>query len=318
VSERRRFSRGWLVLVAVVGSLVAMEAVLQLASLVVGAAVSARGEAAAGQGAVILCVGDSHTFGLPLPEAESYPSQLQVRLDEAYGPGGYRVVNLGIPSVNSGFVAKRLERQLAQLDPAVVIVWVGINNLWNAVEMDAGADPWLEWRRQLQRSKLFRLASIAWYSGTGHQYEDEGRSGWFEGEAPPSGVVKGRPRLPAPGRRLERDLVGMGELARAFDTPLVLVGYPLASQAAITRAIERAAGRLGAPFVDTALLYAQAREEGHAVAELVDERAGPHPSALLYRFVVDELMRELQPILDPKPASPPPANPSPKPVSAPS
>lgn len=305
MSGARRFSRGWLVLVALVGSLVAMEAVLQVASWAVGAVVSARGAATVGQGAVVLCVGDSHTYGLPLPEPESYPSQLQVRLDAAYGPGRYRVVNLGIPSVNSGFVAKRFERQLAQLDPAVVIVWVGINNLWNAVDMDAGADPWLEWRRRLQRSKLFRLASIAWYSGTGHQYEDEGRSGWFEGEAPPSGVVKGRPRLPDPGPRLERDLVGMGELARAFDAPLVLVGYPLASQAAITRAIERAAGRLGAPFVDTAAVYARARGGGHDVAELVDERAGPHPSALLYGFVVDELMRELRPILDAKPASEP-------------
>jgi len=302
VSEARRFSRGWLVLIALVGSLVAMEGLLQVASWGVGAVVAERGAVGSRAGAVVLCVGDSHTFGLPLPEPDSYPSQLQLRLDAAYGPGRYRVVNLGIPSVNSGFVAKRFERQLAQFDPALVIVWVGINNLWNAVDMDAGADPWLQWRRRLQRSKLFRLASIAWYSGTGHQYEDEGRSGWFEGEAPPSGVVKGRPRLPDPGPRLERDLVGMGELARTFDAPLVLVGYPLASQAAITRAIERAAGRLGVPYLDTAAVYAKARREGHGIGELVDERAGPHPSALLYGLVVDELMRELRPILGPGPS----------------
>jgi hypothetical protein len=297
VSAGRRFNRGWLVLVAVVGSLLAMELLLQGASLVVGAVVSQRQAKSPREGAVVLCIGDSHTYGLPLPEAESYPSQLQVQLDRVYGPGRFQVVNLGIPSVNSGFVAKRLERQLAQLGPELVIVWVGINNLWNAVDMQAGGDRWLAWRRWLQHSKLFRLASIAWYSGTGHQYDDEGRSGWYEGEAPPSGVVKGRPRLPNAEVRLERDLVGMGELARSFDAEVVLVGYPLANQAEISRAIERAAGRLGAPYVDTAAIYARARQEGIPIARLVDERAGPHPSALLYGLVVDQLMRELRPFI---------------------
>ena len=135
MSERRRFSRVWLVVVALVGSLVAMELVLQAGALVVGALAGQRA-ITEGEGAVILCVGDSHTFGLPLPEEESYPSQLQGALDERHGAGTFRVVNLGIPSVNSDFVLNRLERQIVQLDPVVVIVWVGINNLWNAVELD--------------------------------------------------------------------------------------------------------------------------------------------------------------------------------------
>ena len=291
----RRFSRIWLGLFALLGSLVAMEFTLQLASLAVGA-VASRRAVSPGEGAVVLCVGDSHTYGLPLPEQESYPSQLQVQLDAAYGDGTFRVVNLGIPSVNSGFVLNRLERQIVQFEPKLIIVWVGINNLWNAVEMQAGADVSLGWRRQLQHSKLFRLASIAWFSSTGHQYDDEGRSGWFEGEAAPSGVARGRPKLPNPGPALERDLVAMGELSATFDVPMLLVGYPLASQQEISRAIERASGRLGAPFVPSAADYARARSAGHAITDLVDERAGPHPSAVLYGFVVESLMRELKPI----------------------
>lgn len=295
MNERRRFSRAWLGVIALLGSLVAMELTLQGAAIATRALVSERG-VSVGEGAVILCVGDSHTYGLPLPEPESYPSQLQVRLDEAYGDGTFRVVNLGIPSVNSGFVLNRLERQIAQFDPKLVIVWVGINNLWNAAEMQTGDEAAMVWRQRFQHSKLFRLASIVWYSSTGHQYEDEGRSGWFEGEAPPSGVARGRPQLPNPGPGLARDLVAMGELAATFDVPVVLMGYPLSSQQTISRSIEQAAGRLGAPFVPSAADYARARRAGHTVDELVDERAGPHPSALLYGFVVDSLMRELNPI----------------------
>ena len=296
MNEGRRFGRGGLVMVAVVGSLVAMEGVLQLGAFVVARTVAQRAPSS-GDGAVVLCVGDSHTFGLPLPEAESYPSQLQARLDAAHGVGAYHVVNLGVPSVNSGFVLNRLERQLAQLRPRLLIAWVGVNNTWNAVEMRAGEDTGLAWRRWLQHSKLFRLASIVWYQRTGHQYDREGRAGYFEDEVPPSGIARGGPELPNPGPGLERDLVTMAELAREADLPIVFLGYPLTSQREITASIERAAGRSGAPFVSTADAFLRARRDGHAITDLVDERAGPHPSKLLYGYVVDALMIELEPLL---------------------
>jgi len=290
MSEGRRFSRLWLVLIAVVGSLVAMELTLQVASFAVARFGSQRA-LAGGAGAVVLCVGDSHTFGLPLPEEESYPSQLQVALDARHGEGTFRVVNLGIPSVNSDWVLNRLERQIVQLDPVVLIVWVGINNLWNAVELDMTNEATAPvWRRALRASKLARLASIAFYSRSGHQYDTETRGGWFEGEAPPSGVAKGRPRLPNPGVGLERDLVAMSDLARSYDVPIAFIGYPLDHQRPINRAIARAAKRSGAPFVDTTRDLARARRDGHAPEALIDERAGPHPSKILYGYVVDTLL----------------------------
>jgi len=289
VTPPRRFSRLWLVAIAVVGSVVAMEGMLQLAALAVGGLAGQR-TIGAGEGAVVLCVGDSHTFGLPLPESESYPSQLQAVLDARHGEDAFRVVNLGIPSVNSDWVSNRLERQILQLDPVVIVVWVGINNVWNAVELDMedeGAGPW--WRRTLRASKLARLASIAFYSGTGHQYDPEERGGWFDGEAPPSGVAKGRPRLPSPGVGLEQDLVSMAELARGYGVPIIFIAYPLDHQAPISRAIARAANRTGVPFIDTTRDLARARRDGHALDVLIDERAGAHPSKVLYGYVVESL-----------------------------
>jgi hypothetical protein len=294
VTRGGRFGRGWLVAIAVVGSFVAMELALQVASLAVRTFAGER-RIEEGQGAVILCVGDSHTYGLPLPEEESYPSQLQRALDHRHGEGTFRVVNLGIPSVNSDFVLNRLERQIVQLDPVVVVVWVGINNLWNAVELDARVDePSPAWLRWAAWSRLGRLFSIAFHRGVGHQYDPDVRGGWYDGEAAPSGVAAGRRFLPDPGPGLERDLVAMGELARRHDLPIVFISYPLRSQRAISRSIERAAGRLGAPLVDAALDLERARADGHGRDALIDRRAGPHPSKLLYGYVVESLTLTLE------------------------
>ncbi len=297
MSEGRRFNRAWLVVIAVFGSLIAMEGLLQLAALAVGGLAGQR-SIEAGQGAVILCVGDSHTYGLPLPEEESYPSQLQAALDARHGVGTYRVVNLGIPSVNSDFVLNRLERQIVQLDPVLVIVWVGINNLWNAVELDQQGDgPGETWRRLTGWSRLARLASIAFYQGAGHRYDPDVRGGWFEGEAAPSGVAAGRRELPNPGPGLARDLVAMGELARSHDLPIMLVSYPLANQRRISQAIAHAAGRLGVPVIVTQEDLHRARRDGHEMTALVDERAGPHPSKLLYGYVVESMVPVIEAVL---------------------
>jgi lysophospholipase L1-like esterase len=272
--------------------LVLAELILQLAGAVVSRTYE-RGDRVAGDAdaITILCVGDSHTFGLPLPEQDAYPAQLEGALQAAYPEQRFRVVNLGIPGLNSTFVANRLERQIFQLRPGLVIVWVGINNLWNAVERQAGSatdDP-LRWRRPLMRSRLFRLASIAWFNATGHQYDAEGRGGWYEGELPPSGSVADGVEMPDPAPGLARDLTRMVELTRSVDTPILFVAYPMAGQRAISRVIVATAGRLGVGVIETKHDLERARADGHRQPALIDRRSGPHPSGLLYRYIVESM-----------------------------
>ena len=81
----------------------------------------------------ILCVGDSHTYGGGVDADQAYPAQLQQILD-ATAPGTSSVVNLGVPSFSSTQVRNRLAAQIDALRPDVVVVQVGINNLWNTVE----------------------------------------------------------------------------------------------------------------------------------------------------------------------------------------
>ena len=278
--------------VALIGSLIAAELALQVWASVASRMLD-RGEAARiGEAITILSVGDSHTFGLPLPAEDSYPAQLEAALVRRHPEFAFQVVNLGIPSLNSTFVANRLERQMFQLSPDLVIVWVGVNNMWNVVETRAWQRPdrGLPVRQALSHSKLFRFFSILWFSATGHQYDPAERGGWFEGEHRPSGHLGKGKRLKDPSGSLEPDLRRMTEFARSLETPIVFVTYPLSGAEEINRTILATGGQLGVAVIDTSASLERAYRAGHLRPELIDERSGPHPSALLYRYVVEDML----------------------------
>lgn len=283
--------------VALVGSLVAAELTLQVLAAVAARTVDRGQEAWIGEeGITVLSLGDSHTFGLPLPAEESYPAQLEAALRRHHPEFEFQVVNLGIPGANSSFVANRLERQMFQLRPDLVIVWVGVNNIWNVAETRAWQRPdrWLPLRQALLNAKLFRFASILWFSATGHQYDPAERGGWFDGERRPSGHLGKGKRLKDPSGSLAPDLRRMVELARSLETPMIFVTYPLAGAEEINRTIRVTGGQLGVAVIDSSASLERAFRAGHLRPELIDERSGPHPSALLYRYLVEDMLAEVE------------------------
>lgn len=76
----------------------------------------------------ILAVGDSSTFGWQVPEDQSYPLQLETRLDALYGKGRYHVLNAGIPGYTSHHGIGALERYGPTLHPGIVIIAFGYND----------------------------------------------------------------------------------------------------------------------------------------------------------------------------------------------
>jgi hypothetical protein len=310
----------WLLaVVALVGSLLAAELALQIAAAVAARwAVRETSQVSGPETITVLSVGDSHTFGFPLPPEDSYPAQLEAGLAARHPEHDFRVINLGRPGLNSTFVANRLERQMFQLRPHLVIVWVGINNMWSAPETlsQADADAWRSLREALLDLRLFRLASIAWFSQTGHQYDPEGRGGGFDGERPPSGQFEDGRAIVDPWGRLGPDLEHMIELAHRLDTPIVLVTYPLDGAAAINRTIRQAAGQGGAAVIDTRRALVRAAAAGHRRPELIDERAGPHPTRLLYGYVVEDLLPEVEAALSSWHGLPGAAGPGPPPSAS--
>ena len=82
-------------------------------------------------GRLILCVGDSHTYGTSIPRDAAYPAQLESHLNGIDPDGRYTVVNRGIPGLNSAQLASSLPAWIRDYRPDLVVVWIGTNNWWN-------------------------------------------------------------------------------------------------------------------------------------------------------------------------------------------
>jgi hypothetical protein len=247
-------------------------------------------------------VGDSHTYGAPLPAEESYPSQLQDRLD-AHSQGTYRVVNLGIPGINSAMVSHRFEDNLVRYRPDLVILWVGANNIWNEQETEAwdegDGSGWL--RRAVLRIKLVRLfrfltGGVA-AAGGGRaerlQWSPQKSATWQLGDETIHLESQRDARVPEvrAGRGARIDLAHMVGVAPALDVPILLVTYPYPYPvfAYANDAVRAVAREANVDLVETTADMARASADGHTVDDLFVLAAGPHPRGLLYGYIVDSM-----------------------------
>ena len=75
---------------------------------------------------VIVCFGDSLTFGIGASKGMDYPSQLSKLIDNA-------VINRGIPGDTTRTALRRLKRDVLSLDPDIVLITLGGNDLKNGI-----------------------------------------------------------------------------------------------------------------------------------------------------------------------------------------
>jgi tetratricopeptide (TPR) repeat protein len=110
---------------------------------------------------VILCVGDSFTWGGRVGREDTYPAQLQVMIDQRKWQQEYHVVNGGLCESNSKQLVVSLEEKLDAFKPSTLILLVGSANRFNLrgsglfgfdKEIDSGTD----------RLLLYQLAKLAW------------------------------------------------------------------------------------------------------------------------------------------------------------
>lgn len=152
-SARRLVRKGLALTLGCVLAVAMLEVALRVASPLLG------GLRGGGTGArtTILCVGDSHTFGLHVLPNFSYPAQLQQRLDPHAGAIG--VVNFGVPGRNSGALLAQMPTYLERVRPALVLVLVGFNDSWNfdAADVESGAPAWWTTLRVVRLLRLVRL-----------------------------------------------------------------------------------------------------------------------------------------------------------------
>jgi hypothetical protein len=297
------------VLLFLVVSFATLEIGLQIASIVLPALLvrSDDGQVQA-YDLTVLCVGDSHTFGAPLPAQDAYPAQLDERLNATSANRRVRVVNLGIPGQNSAMVANRLEKQINYYQPDLVIAWIGLNNSWNFNEFDLEQveDPFIGWRQWILRSRVIRLIVVSGFREVGGRpsratkpesgVAPGGVQQWRLGdevvEIPTSPREAGAPTENAIQTQRQIDYSRIISLTKAYTVPLIFLTYPLEildNQRATNVAIRNEAERNGISVVASSDAFHRAVQAGHESRELIVDAVGPHPTRVLYQYLVDQL-----------------------------
>jgi lysophospholipase L1-like esterase len=112
---------------------------------------------------VVLCIGDSFTYGSGASSPEgAYPLQLQRALGESAGEKrSWHVVNAGWPGRNSAETAARLPDLLARTKPDFVVTLVGMNNRWNEADAAAVSNESESWAWRWRTKRLFAIAARA-------------------------------------------------------------------------------------------------------------------------------------------------------------
>lgn len=150
-SRRRLAAR---IALAVLACAIALEVALQSLAFVMAYSVAERGvepHRPPGDSRVVLCIGDSFTFGMGASRAEAaYPAVLGARLRERDG-GTWHSINGGRAGEDSKTFAESFDALLETHRPEFVCILVGVNDAWRrrgrAAQTDTGAArAGFEWR----------------------------------------------------------------------------------------------------------------------------------------------------------------------------
>ena len=266
---------------------------------------------------VILCLGDSHTWGA----GKGYPARLAERL--AARSDRYRVINLGVPGTNTAQLRRRLPGYLDRFHPRAVVMWDGINNSWNQTDTelwsDAGAagdgahKRWLDlalershvvrfvraWRREAELNRVLAAAQSYVVPQTA-----PGRNIWFDhqrnllgeeddyhnqggGKVPPEDLV----------RVTEADVRWIGEELGRRGIPFVAITYGIGERSvlAVNKGIENAMadgpGMLVASLDAFNAINARYDALGEKRPDLFDKTA--HPTQEQYDEIGDLVLQQL-------------------------
>ena len=267
------------ILLSVALGLVALEAGLRIVGFAYER-LHARDDASAASRR-ILCIGDSHTFGIWLAKGDSYPARLEAKLNEANpnkaNPNDrVAVENAGVPGYATADVLERLRALLARRHYDAVAVMAGANDRWKGAERPW----WLELKTVKLGLLLFRgrvpprvtnsdgVVHVDEISGkatpgnastvTIAMVDRSGESIAFEQRA--TAELESDERLAA---KLAENLRAIAGATAAAGSRILFVGYPSDANdlGLASRAMAAAAVDANIPFVDLAPAMAIAREK---------------------------------------------------------
>lgn len=236
-------SRGLERLLALALGFLLLEGGLQLAAALAGGGDRSGTERAADL--VVVCLGDSNTYATGEAPEDSYPAHLERILHERVVDRESAVFNLGVPGYGSAQVAEALDGALDEFGPDVVLVKVGVNNLWRGGGYEPGeSEPWY------LRLRMVKFQRLAWERGRASGFAGlaDGRVDYEHEERGPVEVRDD----PAYCAELTGDLRWMRERCGEAGARLVLVtyGFDESSYRKANDCLRAAASELGLPLAD--------------------------------------------------------------------
>jgi lysophospholipase L1-like esterase len=284
--------------------LLALEALLQVAALAVHLGGGPTPAAWLTGNRRVLCLGDSNTYGLYLPDrAQAYPQTFEALWNERVESPRIEVLNLGYPGTNSSRLRRDLPRMLEAFAPDVVILMVGSNDYWTAPVDIVPSGVFARAAQSVKRhSRVYQLSYMLRRALSADRLEIDydprvngGAAGTarFGGHEIPLGYEKAaRPPLRY-REELEANLRAVIDEIRAFGATPVLMTYAsrmwnYGEASTVLRAVaESTRTRLVDAAADVAV--ACPAEPCPAV-----HYADHHPTAGGYRLMAEALMRELK------------------------
>lgn len=252
----------------------------------------------------VLCLGDSHTYGLWVDRSEAYPQQLESLWNQRTDSPKLEVLNVGVPGTNSSRLVRELPQMLEALDPDTLIIMVGGNDFWTLpVPLDDTVEAQPRESFLKRHSLLYRLYYLfqrgrqvsapeimldpdATLTGTGRY---QVRVGDQEIEM---GYTAGASDLRKSLADLKRNLRRLVELARDGGRPLYLMTYPTKQNPFLTASmvIKAVAEETGTPLIDLTAVFARICPKRDCPETVFEDG---HPKAPGYRIVAETIVERL-------------------------
>jgi lysophospholipase L1-like esterase len=235
-----------------IGFLLIVETVMQLAGL----AAARFNKPKLRPGAeVIVCIGDSHTYGVMVGKDQTYPAQLEKLLIK--NGGNFQVLNLGAPGQNTTQIVNALPGIIKLYKPRAVLVLAGVNNGWNISGQEQGL-----FKNILSGSKIYKLSRFVYF----HEFEPQ-KSFLVERRREGGEIVyntqrdhgpKNDSELLATNKNIFQDLEQIVLVCRDNNVKIVLINYAGDKQSDYfvpNLLIQRAARELHVPLSDNYTLF---------------------------------------------------------------
>jgi lysophospholipase L1-like esterase len=125
----------------------------------------------------LICFGDSLTFGTGAPETMSYPAQLSRKLKRP-------VVNAGVPGDTTASALSRLQRDVLERSPGIVLITLGGNDLKNRIPADIAFE-----NLQIVVERIQKTGALVVLGGISIPFWDRGFSKRYRTLAEETGAV---------------------------------------------------------------------------------------------------------------------------------